>query len=84
MSNEICTITIYTATSAIEFNVIATVDEFQTTLANALEEGTVVLDTVEGNKLILNAINVIAIEINPPEKADEIDLTPPRHAENTP
>lgn len=84
MSNEICTILVFTTNGAIEFNVLATVNEFQDRLVNALDEGTVILDTAEGSKLVLNTINVVAIEINPPAKADEIDLTPPRHAEITP
>ena len=46
------------------FNVEATTTDFQERLASALEEGTVILDTVEGTKLILNAINVVAIEVH--------------------
>lgn len=65
--SEICELTIYTSSSALQFNVRVTCDNFQDTLADALEGGTVVLDTVEGSRLILNAINVIAIEVHKPE-----------------
>lgn len=62
MSNT-CEIIIYTTDKALSFQIIETTPDFQSTLAEALEQGTVVIDTVEGSRLILNAINVIAIEI---------------------
>jgi hypothetical protein len=62
MSN-ICEVIIYTGQAAVSFYVEATTANFQERLAAALEEGTVMLDTVEGSKLMLNAINVVAIEV---------------------
>jgi len=77
MSN-ICEVVIYTSNAALSFNVAATTSDFQNKLAAALEEGTVILDTVEGSKLILNAINVVAIEVNTPTTSTEKELnTPP-------
>lgn len=62
--SKICEVIIYTSNAALSFNVEATVEGFQDKLASALEEGTVILDTIEGTKLILNAINVVAIEVH--------------------
>lgn len=74
----ICEVLIYTSNAALSFNVAATTSDFQNKLAAALEEGTVILDTVEGSKLILNAINVVAIEVNTPTTSTEKGLnTPP-------
>lgn len=55
---------IYTCNAVLSFNVKSTTPNFQERLAQALEEGTVVLDTAEETKLILNAINVVAIEVH--------------------
>lgn len=63
MSN-VCEVIIYTSQAALSFKVEATTADFQERLASALEEGTVILDTVESTKLILNAINVVAIEVH--------------------
>ena len=65
--SKVCEVIIYTSNSALSFNVEATTTDFQERLASALEEGTVILDTVEGTKLILNAINVVAIEVHKAE-----------------
>ena len=62
--SKVCEVIIYTSTAAWSYNVEATTDDFQERLAAALEVGTVLLDTVEGSKLILNAINVVAIEVH--------------------
>lgn len=70
--NDVCEIVIYTSDAALSFNIVATVENFQERLASALEEGTVVLDTIEGTKLILNAINVVAIEVHDVKSVDEI------------
>ena len=67
--SDVCEIVIYTNSEALAFTVKATTEDFQERLAGALEEGTVILDTVEGSKLILNAINVVAIEIPEQEQA---------------
>lgn len=76
--NDICEIVIYTSDAALSFNIVATVENFQERLASALEEGTVVLDTIDGTKLILNAINAVAIEVHDAKSAYEIPSdTPP-------
>jgi len=62
--SRVCEVIIYTSSGALSFTVKAPTEDFQERLANALEEGTVLLDTVDGSKLILNAINVVAIEVN--------------------
>lgn len=78
MENKICELTVYTMAAALEFTVYATTEDFQERLAEALENGTVILDTIEGTKLILNAINVVAIEIHAAEKNKNISVnTPP-------
>ena len=78
MENKFCELTVYTMAAALEFTVYATTDDFQERLAEALEIGTVILDTIEGTKLILNAINVVAIEIHAAEKNKNISAnTPP-------
>jgi hypothetical protein len=79
--NKICEVVIYTESAALSFNIIATTDDFQERLASALEEGTVVLDTAEGSRLVLNAINVVAIEIQKSAATENLTAnTPP--AEN--
>ena len=61
---DVCELVIYTCNAVLSFNVKSTTPNFQERLAQALEEGTVVLDTAEETKLILNAINVVAIEVH--------------------
>lgn len=76
--NKICEVVIYTESAALSFNIIATTDDFQERLASALEEGTVVLDTAEGSRLVLNAINVVAIEIQKSAATENLTAnTPP-------
>lgn len=79
MSNNVCEVVIYTAQSALTFNIVATTSDFQERLTAALENGTVILDTVEGSKLVLNAINVVAIEVHEQTTtiADLTNDTPP-------
>ena len=60
----VCELVIYTSNAVLSFDVKVTIPNFQERLAQALEEGTVVLDTAEETKLILNAINVVAIEVH--------------------
>lgn len=69
--SDVCEVVIYTTSAALSFNVKATTTDFQERLAGALEEGTVILDTVEGTKLILNAINVVAIEVHGQQDTEE-------------
>jgi len=54
---------VYTQTGALSFNIVKAADKFADRIAAALEEGTVVLDTAEGTKLVLCAVNVVAVEI---------------------
>ena len=61
---DVCELVIYTCNAVLSFDVKATTPNFQERLAQALEEGTVILDTAEETKLILNAINVVAIEVH--------------------
>lgn len=73
-----CDLNIYTSNGVLTFEVEATTDNFQDTLAEALEGGTVVLDTTDGSRLVLNAINVVAIEVCEVVDEDEIATdTPP-------
>ena len=76
--SRVCEVIIYTSNAALSFNVEATTTDFQERLANALEEGTVILDTIEGSKLVLNAINVVAIDIHDAEITEvNADAIPP-------
>lgn len=63
MKADICEVIIYTQSGALSFEVIASANDFEERLAAALEQGTVILDTTEGSKLVLCAINVVAIEV---------------------
>lgn len=69
--SDVCEVVIYTTSAALSFNVKATTTDFQERLAGALEEGTVILDTTEDTKLILNAINVVAIEVHGQQDTEE-------------
>ena len=76
--SRVCEVIIYTSNAALSFNVEATTTDFQERLASALEEGTVILDTIEGSKLVLNAINVVAIDIHEATVAElNADAIPP-------
>lgn len=70
---ELIEIVICTDSAGLSYFVEAVEEDFVEQIANALEEGTVVLDTVEGSKLVLNAINVVAIEIRKPTAVDVIE-----------
>lgn len=63
MRANVCEVIIYTQSSALSFEVVASCNDFEERLAAALEQGTVLLDTVDGSKLVLCAINVAAIEV---------------------
>lgn len=56
-------ITIYTAQGAIVYTINKTSDNFIEALTSALERGYVAVDTVEGSRLIINPLNVAAIEL---------------------
>ncbi len=76
--SKVCELIIYTSQAAYSFYVEATTADFQERLAAALEEGTVILDTIEGSKLVLNAINVVAIDIHEATVAEvNADAIPP-------
>ena len=75
--SKVCELIIYTTNAALSFSVVATTDDFQERLASALEEGTVVLDTTEGSRLVLNAINVVAIEVHAVSTEEISSDTPP-------
>lgn len=64
-------IIIYTSQGAITYTVKKTVDNFVEVLTKALESGYVSVETVEGSSLIINPLNVAAIEIR--ELSDEED-----------
>ena len=64
------TIMVYTQNGAISFELAWPCDDFGTKLAEALDQGTVMCDTADGSKLILNAINVVAVEICADETAE--------------
>lgn len=56
-------IIIYTSQGAITYTVKKTVDNFVEVLTKALESGYVSVETVEGSSLIINPLNVAAIEL---------------------
>lgn len=56
-------LTIYTAQGALSFTIIGNGETFEDDLITAIDNGTVALDTIDGTRLILNAMNVVAIEI---------------------
>lgn len=77
MKADICEVIIYTQSGALSFEVIATAKDFEERLAAALEQGTVILDTTEGSKLVLCAINVVAIEVREAASGESESNTPP-------
>lgn len=64
MSEDVCEIVVYTQSGVVSFEVKATADNFEDRVAEALEQGTVILELVGGGKVILCAINVVAIEVH--------------------
>ena len=62
-------LTIYTAQGAIAYTIHKTSDDFTELLTAALEKGYVAVDTIEGSRLVINPLNVAAIEIK--ELTDE-------------
>ena len=63
MPIDTAVLNIYTPQGVLTFEVEVTGAGFDEQLANSLEEGTPFLTTVEGNTLILNGMNYVAIEI---------------------
>ena len=68
MGADVCELVVYTQSGAVTFQVKATADNFEDRVAAALEEGTVILELVDGGKIILCAINVVAIEVHAASK----------------
>ena len=64
-------IIIYTSQGAITYTVKKTVDNFLEVLTKALESGYVSVETVEGSSLVINPLNVAAIEIREISTDDE-------------
>jgi hypothetical protein len=62
---------IYTSQGAITYAVKKTVDNFVEVLTKALESGYVSVETVEGSNLVINPLNVAAIEIREISTDDE-------------
>lgn len=78
MNADTCGIVIYTQNGAIPFEVEVTISDFQERLAEALEQGTVMLSLADGGKLVLCAINVVAIEVREIDNTEEMTSdTPP-------
>ena len=63
MDKDVCEIVVYTQSGAFDFQVKVTVEDFEDRVAAAMEEGTVILELAEGGKIVLCAINVVAIEV---------------------
>lgn len=63
MGQETATLNIFTAQGAVTFDVQVLGKDFEEQLANTMEDGTAILTTVEGNTLILNGINYVALEV---------------------
>ena len=64
-------IIIYTSQGAITYTVKKTVDNFVEVLTKARESGYVSVETVEGSSLVINPLNVAAIEIREISTDDE-------------
>lgn len=62
-ADNTCGVVVYTQNGAIPFEVEITTNDFEERLASALEKGTVLLNLADGGKLVLCAINVVAIEV---------------------
>ena len=78
MRADTCEVVIYTQSAALSFEVIASANDFEERLAAALEQGTVLLDTVDGSKLVISALNVVAIEVRESAAGEEsASDTPP-------
>ena len=62
--NKTYSLTIYTAENVLQFDVVSSLDNFIDVMAEALESGSVVVDMVDGNKLVLSLINAVGVEIS--------------------
>lgn len=80
MTTKVYPVTIYTQNGALQFHLVSEQPNFDEALANAMEQGTAIVQTLEGTTLILNAINVVAIEIGDTDailRGEKNESTPP-------
>lgn len=71
-------ITIYTSGGAVEYIVPATCENFDSRMASALANGDILLlDTIDGGKLMLNPLQSVAIEIAEVSASADRAETPP-------
>lgn len=60
---NVCKITIYTNTGAIDYIVHKTCDDYIELISNALSNGdTIILNTIDNTTLLIQTSNIIAIE----------------------
>ena len=71
MNRKACPVRVYTQNGAIEINAVCSTDNFADKLAEALELGPVLIDTVDNTKLLINPINVVMLEICEPIDYDD-------------
>lgn len=74
---------LYTQQGAVPIDVVSDTDNFDVTIASALDEaGTVLLNLADGGSLILTAINTVAIAVYRLSEDDlaieEMENNPPR------
>ena len=67
-------ITCYTERGTLDFEIESDKQNFEQELTEAIAEGTVMVNTQINSTLILNAINLIAVEVI---KLSEIEMTTP-------
>ena len=65
------TIVIYTASSVMEFDVRYDGLDLAEAINKAIDNGMIMLETVKGNNLIINPLEVVAIEISTPHIEDK-------------
>lgn len=59
---EVYRLTVYTAADhAITFDVVASCPDFVATIAEAIENGIPIIETVDGEQLLLNGMGYVAI-----------------------
>ncbi|OGO90332.1 MAG: hypothetical protein A2Y17_12245 [Clostridiales bacterium GWF2_38_85] len=74
--NDIRRLDIYTVNGALTFDIPTTGEGFADVLSQALSNGMTVVKTVDGTELLLNAMNIVAIEIKDADDETESN-TPP-------
>ena len=60
------TITIYTANGVMEFDIKYEGKDLADKINAAIDNGMIMLDTVKGTQLIINPLDIVAIEISTP------------------